>query len=399
MSKKEISLGSKCVLEPSDLRTTQPNILPLYATSSFAFNDVESSIAIFSGEKTGHVYGRYANPTIDSVAAKIAQLESHQTNLTPTAYLTSSGMSAISTLMMGLLKQGDGVLTQGNLYGGTTELLLKVLQPLGIQVHFCDLKNLALVEDYLRDHPAIKLVYGETPANPTMACIDLKAIASLAKKYSAHSAIDNTFCTPYLQRPLSHGIDFVIHSTTKFLNGHGNGIAGAIIGSDQQLMHEKVWTCLKLAGTNCNPWDAWLINNGIKTLALRMEQHGKNAQALAEFLEQHAKVSRVNYNGLTSHPDHLLAKSQMSGFGGMLSFELKDGMQAGIDLMNKLKLATLAPTLGDVHTLALHPASSSHLNVDKTLREKNGISDGMVRISVGIESSADIIADFDQALA
>lgn len=393
-----LSLESKCVEEVKDQKTTSAHILPIYATSSFAFDNVEESIDIFSGKKQGHVYSRYANPTIDTVAKKIALLEGHGGPQELTAYLTSSGMSAISTVMMGLLKSGDAILTQANLYGGTTELLLKVLKPLGIDIHFCDLKNLELVAQTLQAKGNIKMIYGETPANPTLACIDLKAIAQLAQSHGAYSVIDNTFCTPYLQRPINFGIDFVIHSTTKFLNGHGNGIAGAIIGRDAELMRSKVWTCLKLAGTNCNPWDAWLINNGIKTLALRMEQHSRNAQALAEYLDNHPRVSKVNYNGLPSHPDHELAKVQMSGFGAMLSFEMADGLAAGKALMNKLRLSTQAPTLGDVHTLVLHPATSSHLNIEKSLREKNGITDGLIRVSVGIENAADIIADFEQAL-
>lgn len=395
---KILSLGTKCVTEEHDPRTTNPHILPLYATSSFSFDNVEDQIEIFSGNAKGHVYGRYANPTVDAVAQKLAKLAVHGSDLTASALLTSSGMSAISTLLLALLKQGDEVLTQGNLYGGTTEFLLKVLKPLGVGVRFMDLKDLAKVENELKGNPKIKMVYGETPANPTMACIDLSAIASLCKKYNCYSVVDNTFCSPYLQRPLTKGIDFSLHSTTKFINGHGNSISGAIIGADLQLMKEQVWKCLKLTGTNCSPWDAWLINTGMKTLELRMDRHCSNAQALAEYLEAHEKVSRVNYNGLPSHPDHELAKTQMSDFGGMMSFELKDGFEAAKQVMNRFQLSTMAPTLGDVHTLVLHPASSSHINIDKKLREENDITDGLVRISVGIESAEDIIADFNQAL-
>jgi len=241
------------------------------------------------------------------------------------------------------------------------------------------------------------MIYLETPANPTMACIDIPWLATLAKSKNVLTAIDNTFCTPLIQQPLAMGIDFVVHSTTKYINGHGNSIAGVIIGHREKYK-KNIWTTLKLAGTNCNPWDAWLINNGIKTLALRMERHCSNAQALAEFLNVHPNVSHVNYNGLPSHADHELAKSQMKGFGGMLSFEVKAGMEAAIQFMNNLKFCSLAPTLGDVDTLILHPATSSHLNVDRALREANGISDGLVRVSVGIEDIDDIIYDLEQAL-
>ena len=222
-------------------------------------------------------------------------------------------------------------------------------------------------------------------------------IAQLAKSKGVLTAIDNTFCTPLIQQPLALGIDFVIHSTTKYINGHGNSIAGVIIGH-LEAYKKQIWTTLKLAGTNCNPWDAWLINNGIKTMGLRMERHCENAHSLAEYLSNHPKVGLVNYPGLKTHPDHELAKQQMKGFGGMLSFEIKAGMEAALSFMNKLKFCSLAPTLGDVDTLILHPATSSHLNVDRNLREENGISDGLIRVSVGIEGIEDIIADLEQAL-
>ncbi|MEM9548237.1 MAG: aminotransferase class I/II-fold pyridoxal phosphate-dependent enzyme [Bacteroidota bacterium] len=396
MSRK-ISFQSLCVKEYQRNETTKPHQLPIYATSSFDFEKLEDGIDIFTGKASGHVYSRYGNPTVDTVANKLAHLEAFDTGLEAYGYLTSSGMSAISTLMLGTLKSGDKVLTQGNLYGGTTELFIKVLGNVGIEPIFTNLKDKDAVEKILDSNPAIKMIYLETPANPTLACIDIKWLAELAKHKNILTAIDNTFCTPLIQQPLAMGIDFVIHSTTKYINGHGNSIAGVIIGHREEYK-KSIWTTLKLAGTNCNPWDAWLINNGIKTLSLRMERHCSNAQTLAEFLESHAKVGHVNYNGLTSHPDHELAKSQMKGFGGMLSFEIKAGMEAAIQFMNKLTFCSLAPTLGDVDTLVLHPATSSHLNVDRQLREENGITDGLVRVSVGIEEISDIIYDLEQAL-
>ncbi len=394
-----MKFGSLCVHELKKKRTTtKPHQLPIYATSSFEFENIDEGIDIFTGKKSGHVYGRYGNPTIEFVAEKIAQLESFGLPQDASCVLVSSGMAAISTLFMSILEKGDKVLTQGNLYGGTTELLLKVFEPLGIETIFTNLKDLDKVEDLLKNDPSIKLLYFETPANPTMACVDLEALADLATQYGRKSAVDNTFCTPYLQQPFKFGVDYIIHSTTKYLNGHGNSIAGAILSLDQDFMKDKVWQRMKLAGTNCNPFDAWLINNGLKTLELRMNRHCENAMAVATFLEQHDKVSKVNYNGLTSHADHELAKKQMKDFGGMMSFELKDGMQAGLDFMNKIKFCVLAPTLGDVDTLILHPASSSHLNVAKEVRERNGITDGLVRLSIGIENVEDIIEDLEQAL-
>ncbi len=361
-------------------------------------DSIDDAMEIFRKEKPGHVYSRYGNPTIEAVADKIARLETHGLDLQAHAYLFSSGMSAITTLMMACLKQGDKILTQGNLYGGTTELFLKVLQPLGIQAEFTDLKDLQAVEEKLARDPAFRMIYFETPANPTLACVDMQGLSDLAHRYGCYAAVDNTFCTPALQQPFAFGLDFIVHSTTKYLNGHGNSIAGILIGRDIDLMKGRVWEVLKLAGTNCNPWDAWLTNNGLKTLNLRMERHSQNASALAQFLDKHPAVEWVNYVGLHSHPDHELATRQMKNFGGMLSFALGGGMEAGLQFMRQLKFCTMAPTLGDVDTLVLHPASSSHLNVDREVRERNGITDGLVRISVGIETLEDIRTDLEQAL-
>lgn len=401
-----MQLDSLLAKEHPDNRTTAPHVLPIYATSSFAFEDIEQGIEIFKNIESGHVYSRYANPTVDTVAAKIAALETHGLDLEASAAMTSSGMSAISTLLFGVLKSGDKILTQGNLYGGTTELLTAVFGQFGVETVLTDLRDLNRVEAILKNdsndpnYRNIRLLYCETPANPTLACVDIGALADLAHRHGALCAIDNTFSTPLLQQPFAHGVDFIIHSTTKYLNGHGNSIAGVIVGRDKTLMRKNVWRAMKLAGTNCSPFEAWLTHNGLKTLALRMERHCSNALALAEFLEKHPAVERVNYPGLASHPDHALAKRQMrSGFGGMLSFELKGGLEAGIRCMNRIKFCTLAPTLGDVDTLILHPASSSHVAIPKEIRLQNGITDGLVRVSVGIENVADIIGDLEQAIS
>mgnify|MGYP000520353855 CR=1 FL=1 len=394
----KINFGSLCVHEIPFLKTTEPHIMPLYSTSSFEFDSIDQGIDIFSGKAKGHAYARYGNPTVETVAEKIALLETHGLNLNAKAILLSSGMSAIATLVMGTLQSGDKILTQGNLYGGTTELFTKIFRPLGIETILTDLKDLNQVEELVKEDPKIRMLYFETPANPTLACVDIAALADIAKKYHRLSAIDNTFCTPYLQQPFRFGVDFIVHSTTKFLNGHGNSIAGALVGKDFERMDGKIWQAMKLVGTNCSPWEAWLLNNGLKTLELRMDRHSSNAMTIAQFLENHPKVARVNYNGLPSHPDHELAKRQMRDFGGMLSFELKDGLQAGIGFMNKIQFCTLAPTLGDVDTLVLHPASSSHISIPREIRLQHGITDGLVRLSIGIENVEDIIADLEQAM-
>ncbi len=394
-----MDIASLLVKEQPDNRTVKPHILPIYATSSFAFDSMDQGIEIFNNIESGHVYSRYANPTVDTVARKIALLESHNLGFEADALMTSSGMSAISTLFLGLLKSGESILTQGNLYGGTTELLQSVIEPIGVSTHFVHLNDLSAVESALKANPNIKMLYCETPANPSLSCVDIAALSQLAHQYGAWCAIDNTFASPYLQQPFAFGVDFIIHSTTKYINGHGNSIAGVVVARDRALMREKIWRAMKLLGTNCSPFEAWLTNNGIKTLALRMDRHCANALALAHYLEQHPSVERVNYPGLASHPDHQLAKKQMpKGFGGMLSFEIKGGFDAGLKCMNKIQFCALAPTLGDVDTLILHPASSSHLRVPKAVREENGITDGLIRVSVGIEHIDDIISDFEASI-
>lgn len=391
------SFESFCVREHKDTKTTNPHQLPIYATSSFVFDEIEEAIDIFTGKKEGHVYSRYGNPTIDAVANKIAAMEGFGLQTNCFGFLTSSGMSAISTLIYALCNQGDAILTQANIYGGTTELFNKVLMRHGITPIFSKFDTIELLEEALKQKPEIKLIYLETPSNPTLDCVDLEEISKLAKKYNKLTVIDNTFCTPYLQQPLKHGIDFVIHSTTKYLNGHGNSIAGAIIGHKMEYL-SSIKTALKLIGSTCNAWDAWLINNGLKTLPIRMDKHSSNAMGIAEYLNNHSKIRKVNYLGLMDHKYHAVAKKQMSKFGGMISFELDGDLNTSLKFINSLQLCIQAPTLGDVDTLVLHPATSSHLNVDKAIRESFGITDNLVRLSVGIENVYDLIQDLDQSL-
>ena len=389
---------SLCAKEPKDLSLNKSHILPIYASSSFVFDTIDQGIDIFTQKEDGYVYSRYGNPTINSVAQKLAHMEAFDLDVEAYAFLTSTGMSAIHCAIGALLQSGDMVITQGNLYGGTTDLLRKIFSKLKIETIFCDLSDPQAVKEALSNDPDIKMIYLETPTNPTLSCIDIRSIVDLAKQYECISVIDNTFCTPYLQRPLTLGVDVVIHSTTKYLNGHGNSIAGAIITTKDNY-RDQIFEFLKLSGSTCNPFDAWLLHNGMKTLTLRMDRHSQNAMELAKYLASKGEVKHVNYPGLESHATHHIAKSQMSQYGGMLSFELKSGLEGGKSFMNRLKSSTMAPTLGDIDTLILHPASSSHLKVPKEMRERNGITDGLIRISVGIEAIEDIIDDIDQAIA
>ena len=392
-------LQTLCLHYENEYRTTKSHQLPIYPSSSFELSSVEEGMSIFKDPMKGHLYGRFSNPTIDAVAAKIAELETCEAEVSaPWGIMTSSGMSAITTLLMAELRSGDKILTQGNLYGGTTELILKKMVDYGIEVVLADLTDATQVDEALGKDNSIKLIYFETPSNPSLDCVDLSVIADLAKGHDVLTAVDNTFCSPAIQQPMNFGIDYVIHSTTKYINGHGNGISGIIIG-DTEERKRKVWSAMKLLGTNCNPFDAWLTYNGLKTLPLRMARHSSNAQALASYLVDHRTIKTVSYLGLTGHKFHDIAKKQMKTFGGMLCFELDGTFEQVIVLMNSLDLPSLAPTMGDIDTLIMHPASMSHLNVDPALRQKHGISDTLVRVSVGIEDIDDLKEDFERALA
>jgi methionine-gamma-lyase len=250
----------------------------------------------------------------------------------------------------------------------------------------------------MKKDKAIKMLYLETPANPTIQCVDIEELSKLAKQYGMLVACDNTFATPYLQQPFQFDVDFVVHSTTKFLNGHGTAIGGVLLGRDIEFMQKKVYQTMKTLGGNANPFDAFLLINGMKTLELRMERHCHNAMEIAHLLEQHPAIAKVNYTGLPSHPDHYVALKQMRHPGAMLSFELKDGLQAGIDLMNNLKMCVRTVSLGTVDTLLCHPASMTHYSVPRQEKEKYGITDGLIRVNVGIENVQDIIGDLSQAL-
>ncbi|MGA1543894.1 MAG: trans-sulfuration enzyme family protein [Saprospiraceae bacterium] len=397
--KTSYGFGSQCIkMDKKPTYKTPAHQLPIYASSSFVFEHLQQGIDVFQGKETGYLYSRFGNPTIDSTSQKIADLEGFELGIHPEAIMVASGMAAIHILLSGTLQPGQKILTQPDLYGGTTELIDKIFKPLNILPIYQDLRKLDEVEQTLKSDPSIGLIYMETPANPTMTCIDLNAIAQLAEKYQIWTAVDNTFCTPFIQQPFQHGIDFIIHSTTKFLNGHGNSIAGVIIGKDSDVMQKKIWPVMKLTGGSCNSFDAWLTYQGIKTLELRMERQTANALALATFLEKHPKINFVNYPGLVSHPDHSIVKKQMKSGGAMLSFEVQGGLPGAENCINHLQLATLAPTLGDIDTLVMHPFTMSHGNIDPRIKEQQRITEGLVRVSVGAETASDIIQDFEQSL-
>ena len=374
------------------------HLTPIYASSTYVFDTAEQGMRRFSGEEEGYIYSRWGNPTMSEAENKIAALECFGLDLQVKGILHASGMAAISTLLLSNLKSGDKVLTHYSLYGGTQEMLNRLLPEYGITAIVEDLRDGNKMEEKLKNDPAIKLVYLETPANPTIQCVDIDACVKLAKKYNKITACDNTFATPYLQQPFRFGVDFVVHSTTKFLNGHGTIIGGILLGRDIEFMKTKATKFHRLLGGNSNAFDAFLLISGMKTLEVRMDRHCQNAQAVAVFLSKHSAVAKVNYNGLPSHPDHATAKKQMRQPGAMMSIELKKGLAGGIQMMNRLRLCTRTVSLGTCDTLLCHPASMTHTGVPKEQREKYGITDGLIRMSIGMENIEDILSDLDHAL-
>ena len=372
--------------------------VPIYASSTYVFDTAEQGMRRFSGQEEGYIYSRWGNPTMTEAEEKIAALETFGLNKEVKGILHASGMAAIATLMLGTLQPGDQIITHFSLYGGTNELITKVLPGLGISAIIADLRDLQKTEDIIKSNPGVKMMYLETPANPTIQCVDLDELSKLAKQYGLLVACDNTFATPYLQQPFQYETDFVIHSTTKFLNGHGTAIGGILLGKNIELMQTKMTKVHRLLGGNSNPFDAFLLIQGIKTLEVRMERHCHNAMEVANFLESYNSVVKVNYTGLNSHPDYHTAMKQMRHPGAMLSFELKGGLQEGISFMNKLKMCIRTVSLGTCDSLLSHPASMTHYGVPKEEKEKYGITDGLIRMNVGIENLQDIISDLDQAL-
>ncbi|CAH1001985.1 L-methionine gamma-lyase [Neolewinella maritima] len=391
-----MKLSSLVVRDPKVNHYNPPHQVPLVAASSFVFGSIEQGMDIFDGKEAGHVYGRFGNPTIDAAAEKIAALEGFGMDKPCYGLFCSSGMAAIATVLLSLCEGGGTVLTQGDLYGGTSSLL-DDLSSRGIRRITTDLRNTEKIEDCLADCADICVVYVETPSNPLLRCTDLEYLSDLAHHYGALVVVDNTFATPIIQQPLRLGADVVVHSTTKYLNGHGTGVAGAIVCHDEALMQRFLPT-YRLFGGSGNPWDAWMVLNGLKTLAIRMERHCENAQQVASYLCNHSKVAAVHYPGLAGHTDCGTIRKQMSMHGGMLSFEVAGGLDAAMAFMNRLKFCTLTPTLGDVDTLVLHPATMSHRGIPREQRMTYGIKDELVRVSVGIEAVCDILGDLEQAI-
>jgi cystathionine gamma-lyase/cystathionine beta-lyase/cystathionine gamma-lyase/homocysteine desulfhydrase len=354
--------------------------VPIYQTSTYAQEAL--------GKNKGYEYARTQNPTRSALERNIAALEGARFG-----FAFASGMAAIDATLR-LVKKDEHVVVSDNTYGGTARLFNRILSQYGLTFDYVDTSEPLNVEAAIR--PNTKMVFVETPTNPIMTVTDLKEVSEIAHRAGARVVCDNTFMSPYLQRPLEFGCDIVVHSTTKYLNGHSDGIGGVVVLNDEQDA-EWIGFVQNSAGAILSPFDSWLVMRGTKTLALRMEQHDKSGRAVAAFLEEHPKVQKVYYPGSASHPQHALARRQQRGFGGMVSFDV-GSLEAARTVLESVKLCTLAESLGGVETLISHPATMTHASVDEAKRRRLGITDGLVRISVGIEDTDDIIADLDQAL-
>jgi methionine-gamma-lyase len=365
-----------------------PVAAPIYQTAPFKFKNAAHGGRLMGGKEEGYVYSRGFNPTTEIFEKKMADLEGGEAALSQ-----ASGMAAVSAAVFTEVSSGDHVIAEEVIYGSSYDLFVD-LKKFGVDVSFIDTSDVGNVEKAFQKNT--KLVFFETPANPTMKLTDVKAVSDVAHDMGAKVFIDNTFMTPYFQQPLSLGADIVIHSATKYLNGHGDTIGGVIIGTSEFIKRAR-HTAKNLGGA-LSPFNSWLITRGMKTLAVRMDRHNSNAMAVAEFLEEHEKIAKVIYPGLKSHPQYDLAREQMSGFGGMIAFLLKDAKDVPV-FLDSLKLCTLTISLGDVETLIQHPATMTHSVVPRENRLRYGIADELVRLSVGLEDAKDLISDMEQALA
>jgi len=355
---------------------------PIYQTSTYAQST--------PGGHKGYEYSRTHNPTRNALEKSFASIENGNHGLA-----FGSGLAAIDAVIK-LLKPGDEVISTNDLYGGTYRLFTKIYETFGIKFHFIGMENASKIEMYINKNT--KLIWVETPTNPMLNIIDLKAVSKIAKKYEVLLAADNTFATPYLQKPLDLGADIVMHSATKYLGGHSDVVMGALVVKEKELA-DKLYFIQNASGAVCGPQDSFLVLRGIKTLHVRMQRHCENGRAIAAYLEQHPKIEKVYWPGLKTHPNHDIAKAQMKDFGGMLSFTTKgNSYEASIRIVEKLKIFTLAESLGGVESLSGHPASMTHASIPKEEREKTGVIDSLIRLSVGIEDIDDLISDLDQAL-
>jgi len=390
MNKKDSGFNSKLIHSGAIHDDMHSAVSPIYQTSTFAFRDADHGAACFSGDDPGYIYTRIANPNIRELEQAVADLENGFDGIA-----TSSGMAAVNVVYLGLLASGDHIISHNAVYGPSRAIMESLYPKFNVESTYVDATNPQNVKDAIKKNT--KVLYVETPANPTIGITDLKVMSEIAKENNLKLVVDNTFCSPYLQRPLDLGADIVLHSMTKFINGHADVVAGMVITKTEE-DYKNLRNIMVNVGCNMDPHQAWLTRRGLKTLGIRIDRAQESAQKVAEFLEAHPKVEWVKYPGLKSHPQYELAKEQMDGPGSMISFEVKGGVEAGKIVMNHVQLALLAVSLGGVETLIQHPASMTHSKLSDESQLAGGITKGLIRLAVGIEDADDIIADLDQAL-
>ena len=391
-SNRKLGLATRAIHHGYDPASAEGALTPpIHLTSTYVFETAEEGADIFAGRKAGYIYGRTKNPTQSILEERLAELEGAEAGL-----VLASGMAAISATFWTLLKAGDRVVADHILYGNSYAFLTKGLAKFGVAVDLIDFQDLAAVEAAA---DGAKIVYFETPANPNLRIIDIAAVARIARNAGATSIVDNTFATPVLQRPLEHGADLVVHSVTKFLGGHGDLLAGAVLGRADVLSEIRLHGLRYLTGAALSPHAAFLVLRGLKTLDLRVRQHTASATAIADRLAGHRAIARLHYPGRSGGPSDAVARRQMESGGGLLSIELAGGHQAGLAFMNALRIVSRGVSLGDAELLVQHPASMTHLTYGPAERKRHGISDGLVRLSVGLETTEDLVEDVEQALA
>ncbi|MEI6579380.1 MAG: aminotransferase class I/II-fold pyridoxal phosphate-dependent enzyme [Eubacteriales bacterium] len=391
MNDFELTMETLAAITGTDVDTAYGSLgVPVYMTNNYLFKDVKDGADRCMSPEFGHCYTRISNPTTDALERTVAALEHAQTGVA-----FSSGVAALSTFALTLLASGDHAIVDETTYSATAYLFNTLLPKFGVETSVIDCADIGLLEKTIKSNT--KLLIFETPCNPTLKLIDIAAVCALAKKNGIITCVDNTFCSPFLQNPILLGADAIMHSSTKYICGHGDAIGGMLVGT-KELMDTIRGEGLKNLGGCASPFNSFLMIRGLKTLDIRMKQHCANAKKVAAFLEKHPKIEHVYYPGLKSHPQYDLAKKQMKDFGGLLTFEVKGGFDAGVKLMNNVKLCRLAVSLGEGNTLVCHPASMTHWYVPKEQREANGITDGLVRMSLGLENVNDVIADLKKAL-
>ncbi|MDI5888864.1 trans-sulfuration enzyme family protein [Flavobacterium yafengii] len=390
MNEQEFGFETQAIRTQLERTQFQEHSVPLYLTSSFVFEDAEDMRASFAEEKDRNIYSRYSNPNTNEFIDKICKMEGAESG-----FAFASGMAAVYSTLAALLNSGDHIVSASSVFGATHSLFINYFPKWGIETSYFDIDKPETIESFIK--PNTKILFAESPTNPAVDIIDLELLGAIAKKHNLILIIDNCFATPYLQQPIKWGAHLVVHSATKLIDGQGRVLGGITVG-DAELI-QKIYLFSRLTGPSLSPFNAWVLSKSLETLAIRLDRHCENALKVAEFLESHPQVNKVKYPFLKSHPQYEIAKKQMKLGGNIVAFEIKGGIEAGRAFLDKIKLCSLSPNLGDTRTIVTHPASTTHSKLTVEERLAVSITDGLVRVSVGLETVKDVIADLEQALS